>query len=676
MSFAYASAAGVLDELRAAIFAPPERLSVSAWAERYRRIVDDDRETPWLNARAPYLAGIMDAFCDPSIRKITVMKAAQVGGTEVIYNCVFWAIDQRPGRMLWVYPNIERARFWNTRRFLPTLRKTPRIHARLGREREDETGLVLQFDRMLILFAGSNAPANTESLPARYGIIDEFDRCMEGTAKRVEKRITTFADGKIIQVGTPELEEVGIDEQYRASDQRRFHVPCPACGTYDSREFENIRWKGGLKADPVDVGQTAWIVCRFCRAEIHAKDNLWQLARGVWCPRGMSVGPDGTLLGPRPRTDHAGFNIVGEDSALAASPSNPYGVVAKAFVEARGKPDQHWYNYDRGVAWTPRGLALEVKHLRTLLGPHRDSTPDRPAETYSLGVVPPAALVLTAAVDIQASGMAYVEVVAWGPYGIDEWLVWQGAVPLPAGRGLDPLAPVLARRYPRLGRMDQTLAPRFVFIDSGDLTLDVYQFCRRDPRRRIPMKGVDGEGMKVPWRRTNLDSYPDGTKMPGGLQLLSFNTWQWSDRVVGRLRARLGELAGDLAGLADGEDLEAESEELAGTPELRDRPRVFWMPSDTGNDYLHQLTAEHKIPRVVRGRKTLAWTPRPGRDDNHYFDCRKMNEAGADHKGIRRLFAPAAESPAAPIATPPPRAARTTLDNPGIAGADYLDRLG
>lgn len=72
---------------------PPENLTVSQWAERFR-ILDgaSNLKGRWSNDITPYLKGIMDALNDPDIRKIFFCKAAQIGGTEALINMLCYII--------------------------------------------------------------------------------------------------------------------------------------------------------------------------------------------------------------------------------------------------------------------------------------------------------------------------------------------------------------------------------------------------------------------------------------------------------------------------------------------------------------------------------------------------------------------------------------------------------
>ena len=71
-------------------FKPRPKLTVSEWADAFRVLSRESCAEPgqWRTARTPYLRAIMDACSDPSIERIVLMKASQIGFTEVINNVV------------------------------------------------------------------------------------------------------------------------------------------------------------------------------------------------------------------------------------------------------------------------------------------------------------------------------------------------------------------------------------------------------------------------------------------------------------------------------------------------------------------------------------------------------------------------------------------------------------
>src|SRR5689334_12754185 len=102
----------------------PEPVSVSRWAET-RRVLDDEnsaRAGLWSNERLWFLVGIMDAFSDPLVRMVTMRKPSQNGGTEAIYNMIFWANEQAPAPAYYVHPTKDEVDKVLGKRLLPAMR--------------------------------------------------------------------------------------------------------------------------------------------------------------------------------------------------------------------------------------------------------------------------------------------------------------------------------------------------------------------------------------------------------------------------------------------------------------------------------------------------------------------------------------------------------------------------
>ena len=64
----------------AQIVAPPPILTVSQWADRYRKLSAESAAEPgqWNTDRAPYQREILDAVNDPACEEVVIMSSAQV----------------------------------------------------------------------------------------------------------------------------------------------------------------------------------------------------------------------------------------------------------------------------------------------------------------------------------------------------------------------------------------------------------------------------------------------------------------------------------------------------------------------------------------------------------------------------------------------------------------------
>ena len=145
-------------------YKPPEPLTVSQWAERYRVLSRESAAEagPWRNARTPYLVDIMDAFNDPRIREISVVAPSQVGKSEAQLNAIGYIIDQDPASTIYIQPNLDDAKKFSRTRIAPMLRDSPRLRDKVSEVRSRDSGnTVLQksFPGGMLTIVGSQSPS-------------------------------------------------------------------------------------------------------------------------------------------------------------------------------------------------------------------------------------------------------------------------------------------------------------------------------------------------------------------------------------------------------------------------------------------------------------------------------------------------------------------------------------
>jgi len=716
-------------EVLARVCRRPVSMTVDEWADEHRVLVMSARRGPWRTDAVPYLREIMRAYTDPIVREITLIKGAQLGGSEALYNMIMRDIDVDPRDTLLVYPTIEVARAVMKRRLAPAIQTVPTLRTHLSGRARDVSALSMTFSGCTLAMVGSNSPSGLESFPLSRVFVDELDRCEPTTLEQVRERQKTFADAKLIKTGTPSMQGAGIDAEYRgvsvrdedgsetgefvgASSRRTYWVPCPECGVYHRRRFADIRWEGGRRADPAAVKRTAHMRCpaRGCGKKILASSNLWQLQMGVWAPHGCTVTPmtrlEGGLDGQPGRAidrsgrtpafvEHEGYAITGLYSALEA---NPYGAVASKFVRGGCAWTENFVTRVIGMAYRQRGRSAAEAAVNALRDP-----------THAMRTVPREALRLTMAIDVQTD-RAFVEVLAWGPFGRTCWLVDCFSVPTTMGLNLAELDEVvLRRRWPKLvpdakGPVPSAfLRPACVMIDTGDRTDEVYRAVKRwaavpGAPAITPTKGDStmGRGASPPHRLTVIS--PDRLKsdaagIGAGLMLLLINTHYWKDTVLARLSGeRDAEQASQVEEWSSGaEESEKRESGKAGNQDSAAKPLPSpvpspqspvpafsdpdrWiMPRDMPGEYARQLTSEHLVRRMVQGRPKYVWEMKPGISDNHFLDCRVMNMAGADLHGVGRMAPPPPPPPSPPGQASPSGPAPGSPPGPGnVKQSDYF----
>lgn len=669
MKSAMKSAGELLAGVAANTLAPRAAIGVAEWADKYRQVVVGERKGRWESSITPYLYGPMAAYVDPGVRQITIMAPRQVAKTEFLYNCLFWSIDQQPRDTLLVYPTDKTARFNNRRRFIPTLKATPKVRARVSKAKRDVAVGEIAFDRMVLRWVGSNSESELESFPYAQAMIDELDRCAPDTLPQVRESLKTFAESKLVVSSSPSLVGQGIDAEYNGtqvsfsdeddsaqsgqvpSDRRKYFVPCCECGSFYLRAFSLVRWNGGKSASPAIVRNTAWMECPHCNKPNTVADNQWQLSSGIWLPKGATITPlildrdedglhavgGGEVTVPDDvRTDHVGFAIHGLCSGLQP---NPYGAVAEKFLRNGGIATRSWVTRTVGEAWAIKGESVEVRDLAAAAG------------GYEIGQVVPGVLAITMGVDVQQDRM-YVEVLGWGERGRECWLIDYHEIARVRGGNLAELDAVVSRQYVR--QDGRKMGVNVVGVDSGRYTDEVYRWVQRwqetisrggtGPRKVWAVKGEQGTTSTMPWRVSEVKAREDraASKVGEGLKLLIVNTGFWKEYALARLAAAAGakveaeqQQAMAEGAVEGGDDAEGGASDLPGVAG-RDRWRF---PAGVSRSYLMQLTAEQLVRERRGARVVSAWVLRPGRNANHYGDCRVYGCAIADCEGVSRLRA-------------------------------------
>ena len=233
----------ILDALRQ--MKPPEDLSVSECAEKYRILTSNTSAMPgpWRNSKTPYLNEIMDELLNYETEEITLCKCAQLGGSEALLNMLLYIILQDPSPAMIVYPTDKLAESISENRIRPMLKSAPTVRKKY-REYQSQK-LELQFDGMYLTLAGSNSPSSLASKAIKYLFLDEVDKYPNSTAKEADpislakERTKTFSNHKVYMTSTPTIRTGQIWKALENSDvEKHYFVPCPHCDELIELKFK------------------------------------------------------------------------------------------------------------------------------------------------------------------------------------------------------------------------------------------------------------------------------------------------------------------------------------------------------------------------------------------------------------------------------------------------------
>lgn len=573
------------------VFNPPEKLTVSEWADKYR-ILDEKSSAspgPWKTERTPYLRRIMDEFCNPEIEEITFVAGSQLGKTEAEYNMLCFAIDQDPGPVLVVYPTDKLAEFASENRLQPMFKLSPAISGKFD-ERASEK-LELQFESNYVALIGANSPADAASRPVRYVFFDEIDKYPRWTGKEasplelVGERQKTFYNKKTIKVSTPTIKMGNIWRSYEKSNlQLKYTVPCPHCGQEQLFIFKQIKWPEGMK-DPQLVRFAAWYECEHCHERIDDRHKMEMLRSGDWKSQNIPIG----------RVKSIAFHL-----NSIYSPWLTFGDVAAKFLSVKDTPEDlmNFVNSWLAEPWEDKAATLDRDLVLEKQGPEPEC------------VVPEWAQLLTGGVDVQ-KGYFYWGIDAWGAK-LTSQNIAHGVV-----ETREDIEKIMNRRWPDTNG-EAKWQVNLCAIDSGYDTENVYDFCLVNQDWAVPVKG-SSTPMISRYRRSKIDN-PNSKAFGQALYIVDPD--QYKNLIAARINRPVG-------------------------------TGCFMIYSGCDKEYAEQLTSEHKIRERKGNREIETWVPKSSAARNHYLDCKVYSSLAADLLQVRYLD-DLAESEATP-ATPPVR---------------------
>ena len=210
------SVASVLSSAKLA-WKPPPRLVLSDWIEKHVVFPAGVSALPGKMRLFPYQRDIADALSDPETERITLVKAARVGFTQLIVAAIGSFIDNDPSQILVVLPTESDARDFSVSDLEPTFAATPVLRTALKADSGDvdrNTILSRRFPGGSLKIVAARAPRNLRRHTARLLFIDEADACesgVEGNPIRLaEQRTLSFPDRKIVVGSTPIYEQSNV----------------------------------------------------------------------------------------------------------------------------------------------------------------------------------------------------------------------------------------------------------------------------------------------------------------------------------------------------------------------------------------------------------------------------------------------------------------------------------
>lgn len=557
---------------------PPEDLTVSEWAEKYRML---DSKTsalpgPWRNAMTPYLVGVMDALLDYETEEIVLCKSAQLGGTEAILNALGYIIQQDPSPTMVVYPSDVLAESVSKNRIIPMIAASPALRGRY--QPFESKKLELQFDGMYLSLVGSNSPSNLASKAIRFLFLDEVDKYPGASTKEADpialarERTKTFQNRKIFITSTPTITTGHVWKALQGCDvEKHYFMPCPHCGKMIEFKWLQVKFPDGEGMSYADRAEMAMYVCPECGAIITDQHKPQMLRQGEWR----------VIKQNSPYHRKVGFWI-----NTLYSPFVRFSDVAREFLSSKDDPEklQNFVNSWLAEPWEDTNLKTSA-----------DLVLERQTHLPEL-VVPAWAKLLTGGVDVQEN-CVYWTIRAWGNHIRSQNIAHGQAL------SLEEVERIMNLSYQREDG-GEPMVVNLCLVDSGDQTDMVYDFCAANSEWALPSKGASTK-MYTHYRRSKVNK---PTSQAYGMDLILVDTGKYKDMIAGRMRKKI------------------------------DEKGSWTVYAGCDREYAEQVTAEHKVNVKKGGRTVQEWVQKHSHGANHYLDCEVYAMAAADILDVRFLY--------------------------------------
>lgn len=441
---------------------PPADISISEWADRYRKLSPESSALPGQWHTISYQKEIMDSINNLSVEKTVVMSSAQIGKTDAfILNAIAYYMVHEPSPIMVMQPTLTMGETFSKDRLGPMLRDTPALKGVVDEgKRSGSTILHKVFPGGHITIVGSNSPQSLASRPIRILLADEIDRYPVTAGKEGDplalaaKRQTTYWNRREINISTPTIANLSrIELEYKHSSKGEWNVPCPSCGEYQPLVWDNVKY------DDENLGKIEY-VCQSCGA-IHSEYEWKELFN------------DGKYIHEFPDCKIKGFHL----NSLA-SPFVEWHDIVEKYIKAKEEEKKGnceliktFVNTEQGLPYEEPGEVIEYANLLER------------CEEYE-AEVPTEVICLTAGIDTQDDRFE-VEVVGWGEEK-ESWGIKYARIygDLEREEIWNELDIFLSQSFMKADGTKLNII--CACIDSGGhFTNEVYKFCKTKVSRRI-----------------------------------------------------------------------------------------------------------------------------------------------------------------------------------------------
>jgi phage terminase large subunit GpA-like protein len=494
---------------------PPERLTVSEAAEKYRRLNNPGSYVGmWDNDMARYLVEPMDEQTSLDFTGEVFVGPARCGKSDLFFNFLGYTAICDPADMMMVLMTQAVARDWSQGDLAKVFRHSKEIGKRLtpGRQNDNVHDKKFISGMRLLIKWPTITELSGKTIPR--GWLADYDRMeqdVDGEGNPFDllrKRAESFRRfGMCVAESSPGFEiddpawtpstpheappTRGILSLYNRGDRRRWFWRCPQCAEPFEPSFSTLSYP--KCADHMEAAEQVVMICpaNGCIISPDAKKEL--NIGGRWVKEGQRWMADGSMRGTPRRSDIASFWLKGPAALFQTWQSIVlrYLQAAEDFAKTGAEESlKTTTNTDQGEPYLPKSMLAE-RLPEALKARAEDWGGDKDEP-----VVPPGARFLVSTVDVQKRSFV-VQVHGIGRGG-DIWLVDMFKIRKSqrldaAGERcvLDPaaypedwqtlVAAVIERTYPLADETGRRMQIKAIGCDSGGragVTTQAYAFWR------------------------------------------------------------------------------------------------------------------------------------------------------------------------------------------------------
>ena len=406
-------------------------MTVPEWAEDQRYINQPGAYVgEWKNNTTPYMVEPAEELTSPRFTGEVFVGPAQCAKTDgLIVNWIGYSATTDPQDMIIYSPTFTAARDFSMRRVDRLHRHSETVGAALVKGKDSDNKFDKSYKNGMLLTLSYPSVTELAGKPAgRIGLTD-YDRMDDDIGgdgspyDLASKRTTTFGSFAMCLAESSPSREItnykkvvrghaappttGILALYNRGDRRRWHWPCPDCGSYFEGKWEHIKWDYDLESN-LDKAESAYMECPHCEYPIQVNQRTRMNIDGVWLKEGQRIVND-RIVGTGRRSNIASFWLMG----VAAGLTNWKNLV-KTYLDAWDEYESNneetalakFYNTDIGVPYVPQNIINDSARLPEDLMAR--------VEPWKKKRVPAAVRFLLGLVDVQGSNFV-VQIIGIAP---------------------------------------------------------------------------------------------------------------------------------------------------------------------------------------------------------------------------------------------------------------------